>query len=397
MSDSQVLAARKQVVALRYQLPNGSLTRTETDCRLMQPTMSGSSFMKRMTVTAVNRINPITDPRWLELLQSHPHASIFHTPGWLEALRRTYEYQAVAFTTAAAKQELTDGLLFCCINSNFTGRRLVSLPFSDHCEPLTNTSENLTIFLRFLEENLKKEKWRYIELRPLISRGSSVSGFERNQTSFIHLLDLTRTQDEIFRAFHKDSIQRKIRRAEREGLTYEEGRSEQFLDQFYQLLLRTRRRHQLPPQPRQWFRNLIDCLGDQLKIRVASRGGEPMASILTLEFKNVMVYKYGCSDAQYHNLGPMHLLFWKTIQEARNKGLSGFDLGRSDADNAGLVEFKDRWGATRSTLDYLRYPAAVVKTDSRESWGVKVAKQLFHHLPDGFLEAAGKLLYRHVG
>jgi hypothetical protein len=48
-------------------------------------------------------------------------------------------------------------------------------------------------------------------------------------------------------------------------------------------------------------------------------------------------------------------------------------------------------------LDYLRYPAAIIKTDSRESWGVKVAKQLFHHLPDGFLEAAGKLLYRHVG
>jgi lipid II:glycine glycyltransferase (peptidoglycan interpeptide bridge formation enzyme) len=255
----------------------------------------------------------------------------------------------------------------------------------------------LTIFLRFLQENLKKEKWRYIELRPLISRGNSVSGFEKNQTSFIHLLDLTRTQDEIFRAFHKDSIQRKIRRAEREGLTYEEGRSEQFLDQFYQLLLRTRRRHQLPPQPRQWFRNLIDCVGDKLKIRVASRSGQPMASILTLEFKNVMVYKYGCSDAQYHNLGPMHLLFWKTIQEARNKGLSQLDLGRSDADNAGLVEFKDRWGATRSTLDYLRYPPAVAKTDSREGWGVKVAKQLFHHLPDGFLEAAGKLLYRHVG
>ena len=348
-------------------------------------------------MTVIHRIDPLKDPRWPEFLQSHSRASIFHTPGWLEALRRTYGYQPIAFTTSDSAQELADGLLFCFINSSFTGRRLVSLPFSDHCEPLTNTSENLTIFLRFLQENLKKEKWRYVELRPLISRGNSLSGFEQNQTSFIHLLDLTRTQDEIFRAFHKDSIQRKIRRAEREGLTYEEGRSEQFLNQFYQLLLRTRRRHQLPPQPRQWFRNLTDCLGDQLKIRVASRDGQPMASILTLEFKNVMVYKYGCSDAQYHNLGPMHLLFWKTIQEAMNKGLSELDLGRSDADNAGLVEFKDRWGAKRSTLDYLRYPAAVIKTDSRESWGVKVAKQLFHHLPDGFLEAAGKLLYRHVG
>jgi CelD/BcsL family acetyltransferase involved in cellulose biosynthesis len=348
-------------------------------------------------LTEIHSIDPLKDPRWPEFLQSHPHASIFHTPSWLEALRRTYGYQPIAFTTSAPGKELGDGLLFCCIDSRFTGRRLVSLPFSDHCEPLTNTAENLTIFLRFLEQNLKKEKWRYAELRPLISRGNRVADFEQNQTSFIHIVDLTRTPEEIFRSFHKDSIQRKIRRAEREGLTYEEGRSEQFLDQFYQLLLRTRRRHQLPPQPRQWFRNLIDCLGDQLKIRVASRDGKPMASILTLEFKKVMVYKYGCSDAQYHNLGPMHLLFWKTIQESTKKGLISLDLGRSDTDNAGLVEFKDRWGGTRSTLDYLRYPAAIVKNDSREGWRVKAAKQLFHHLPDGFLEVAGKLLYRHVG
>lgn len=348
-------------------------------------------------MTEIYRIDPLKDPRWPVFLQRHPHASIFHTTGWLEALRRTYGYQPVAFTTSAPAQVLTDGLLFCCIDSRFTGRRLVSLPFSDHCELLSSTPENLTIFLHFLQQNLKKEKWRYVELRPLISRGSSLAGFEQNQTSFIHFVDLTRTQDEIFRSFHKDSIQRKIRRAEREGLTYEEGRSEEFLDQFYQLLLHTRRRHQLPPQPRQWFRNLIDCLGDQLKIRVASRDGKPMASILTLQFKNVMVYKYGCSDAQYHNLGSMHLLFWKAIQEAKDKGLKGLDLGRSDADNPGLVEFKDRWSGARSTLDYLRYPAAIVKTDSRESWRVKAAKQLFNHLPDGFLEAAGKLLYRHVG
>jgi CelD/BcsL family acetyltransferase involved in cellulose biosynthesis len=348
-------------------------------------------------VTGIDRLDPLKDPRWPEFLQRHPDASIFHTPGWLEALRRTYGYQPVVFTTSPPGQELANGVLFCCIDSWFTGRRLVSLPFSDHCEPLTDNPENLTELLHFLEQNLKKEKWRYVELRPLNSLGNGLSGFEQNQTSFIHILNLAASQDEIFRSFHKDSIQRKIRRAEREGLTYEEGRSEQFLDQFYQLLLRTRRRHQLPPQPREWFRNLIDCLGDQLKIRVASRDGQPMASILTLRFKDVLVYKYGCSDAKYHNLGPMHLLFWKSIQEAKSNGLKEFDLGRSDTDNAGLVEFKDRWGTRRSTLTYLRYPASVVKKASSEGWRVRIAKQLFLHMPDGFLEAAGKLLYRHVG
>jgi len=315
----------------------------------------------------------------------------------LEALRRTYGYQPVVFTTSSATQELANGLLFCCINSRFTGRRLVSLPFSDHCEPLTDSPENLMELLHFLEQSLKKEKWKYVELRPLNTCGNRLSGFEQNQTSFIHILNLSASQEEIFRSFHKDSIQRKIRRAEREGLIYEEGRSDKFLDQFYRLLLHTRRRHQLPPQPREWFRNLAECLGDQLKIRVASRDGQPMASILTLTFKDVMVYKYGCSDAKYHNLGPMHLLFWKSIQEAKNKGLAEFDLGRSDADNPGLVEFKDRWGATRTTLSYLRYPPEVLKAASTDGWGVRIAKQLFLHMPDGFLEAAGKLLYRHVG
>ena len=47
---------------------------------------------------------------------------------------------------------------------------------------------------------------------------------------------------------------------------------------------------------------------------------------------------------------------WKAIQEAKNDQLDEFDMGRSDCDNPGLIAFKDRWGAARSTLSYLRYP-----------------------------------------
>ena len=43
-------------------------------------------------------------------------------------------------------------------------------------------------------------------------------------------------------------------------------------------------------------RNLIACLGDNVKIRVASKDGRPVASILTLRHKRTLVYKYGCSD-----------------------------------------------------------------------------------------------------
>ena len=48
-----------------------------------------------------------------KFLEKHPAASIFHTPGWLEALRRTYGYEPVAFTTSPPGHPLTNGSPFC--------------------------------------------------------------------------------------------------------------------------------------------------------------------------------------------------------------------------------------------------------------------------------------------
>ena len=52
----------------------------------------------------------------------------------------------------------------------------------------------------------------------------------REITEFLSaLLDLRPGPEALFRNFHKDCIQRKIRRAAREALTYEEGRSDELL------------------------------------------------------------------------------------------------------------------------------------------------------------------------
>ena len=157
----------------------------------------------------------------------------------------------------------------------------------------------------------------------------------------LHRLDLRPEITEIFRRFHHSSTQRAIRRAEREGLTYEAGTSDRLLASFYRLLRMTRRRHGLPPQPLAWFRNLVACLGDQVAIHVASKDGRPIASILTLSFKKTMFYKYGGSDAAHHRLGGMPFLFWRVIQDARARGFEELDLGRSDLDQPGLIAFKD--------------------------------------------------------
>jgi hypothetical protein len=201
--------------------------------------------------------------------------------------------------------------------------------------------------------------------------------------------------DALFHGFHKSCVQSKIRRAIRERLEYTEGRSDRLIRQFHHMLLLTQQRHHLPPQPISWFKNLSDCLGEQLKVRIASKNGQPIAGMVTLSYKQSMVYKYGCSDAKHHNLGGMAFLFWKTIQEAKTSGLAQLDMGRSDLENPGLVTFKGHWGAEPTTLKYWRYPAVMLSSSTQ--WELKVAKKIFSFAPSAAMETVGRLLYRHVG
>lgn len=343
----------------------------------------------------VYTFNPLEDPRWPEFIDGHARASIFHTQGWLGALRRTYGYEPIVCTTSPPTERLTNGIVFCLIRSWLTGCRMVSLPFADHCEPLVEREEDRKELLGFLKFVLEKDKLKYVELRPLRSDLVSEAGLEKAGSFYFHILDLRPPLALLFQNLHKDSIQRKIKRAEREALRYEAGRSETLLAQFYSLFLMTRRRHSLPPQPIDWFRNLIALLGDGLTIHVAYQRQQPIASILTLRHHGTLVYKYGCSNASYHSLGGMPLLFWKAIEWGKEHGIQAFDLGRSDCANPGLITFKDRWGAARSTLAYGRI--CTRRRDAGEAYGMQLVKRAFARMPDSLLTVAGRLLYRHVG
>jgi hypothetical protein len=338
-------------------------------------------------------LDPRTDSRWPRFLDRHPHASVFHSTEWLEALRLTYGYEPVVYTTSPAETELENGQAFCRIDSWLTGRRLVSVPFSDHAA-LLMTRAGVECLSQSLKQMTGNTNCKYVEIRPLDSE-LAPSAFCESSTFYRHFLRLDGDIDSVFRGFHKSCVQRTIQRAIREKLEYIEGRSDTLIHQFRYLLLKTRRRHHLPPQPVSWFKNLARCMGDRLKIRIASKNGRPVAGIITLSFKQSLVYKYGCSDADYHQLGGMAFLFWRAIQEAKLCGLSEFDMGRSEVDNPGLVRFKERWGAQRSTLKYWRYPAARFSSCTQSK--LKIARRIFSFAPDIALNAVGQILYRHVG
>ena len=135
-----------------------------------------------------------------------------------------------------------------------------------------------------------------------------------------------------------------------------------------------------------------------MTIHVLSKDTVPVSSILTLRYKKSLVYKYGCSDARFNNLGGTPLLFWRVIQEAKTTGAEEFDLGRSGYDDPGLIAFKEHLGAASSELKYYRSPAAPNRKSVMPKSGAhSLAQQALCRLPDSLFKGVGQLLYRHLG
>lgn len=341
-------------------------------------------------------LDPLEDSRWDDLVASHPRASVFHHSGWLRALARTYGYRTVALTSTPPGRPLTDGLVYCEVKSWVTGNRLVSLPFSDHADILLSEDVESSEFENWVTSASLLSRWKYIEFRPVRWKPHRESQLAASQHFSLHILSLAPSCEQLFANLHKDCMQRRVRHAEREYLTYERGSSEDLLSEFYRLLLITRRRHLLLPQPRAWFSNLLSTMGRSLEIRLARKNGIPIAAILTLRHDKTVVYKYGCSDQRFHHLGAMPFLFWNLIEECKFEGADQVDLGRTAVENRGLTKFKDHLGANRTPLVYLRYPPR--RPGQRAYHVPSVAPRvLFSILPDALFSKMGGMIYRHVG
>src|SRR5262245_4421051 len=232
-SDCHALAAghaRRPVVSHRPASSRGwrgvlrSCALSNVSCLRLAPS-AGDPFDTgcgaRVNVCEFHQIDPLCDPRWVDLVERCDESSLFHTRPWLEALKRSYGFEPVAFVDAPPGKPVQNGILFCRVLSWMTGRRLISLPFSDHCEALGHDCAILNSILESSKQLLGLEG-RYIELRPTRTRPLP-QGFEPSAHFAWHSIDLRPELDEILRRFHKSHTQRAIRKAERVGVIAEAG------------------------------------------------------------------------------------------------------------------------------------------------------------------------------
>jgi len=339
-------------------------------------------------------INPIKYSGWDDLLSSNQECTFFHSSAWARVLHESYQYSPLYFTVFD-NGKLLALLPLMEVRSILTGCRGVSLPFTDHCEPILSEGLELQDLIDHLLKHASGRGWKFVELRGGTNMPPDIPHYSY---FYCHKLDLEKSEQEMFSTFRGSTI-RNIKKATKEGVKINIDQSFEATKEFYRLNCITRRDHGLPPQPKWFFKNLHDyVISKNLGFVVlATHNGSNIAGAVYFHFGNKAIYKYGASDKGFQHLRANNLVMWEAIKWYSGNGYETFSFGRTEPENDGLRQFKAGWGATEEIVKYYRFDVrnnAFVFGD-RGSSGLQ--KKIFSMMPIALAKGVGALLYKHAG
>ncbi|HEY5812420.1 MAG TPA: GNAT family N-acetyltransferase [Terrimicrobiaceae bacterium] len=340
----------------------------------------------------VKEIDPSAEPRWDRIAASHPDSSFFHSAAWAKVLCKTYGHQSVSLLFSKNGEPVAL-LPLLEVSSPFTGRRGISLPFTDSCDCLLFERANGAFLLEEICALARKRQWKYFEIRGRLANLAPPAF-----TQFYgHSLDLRGGTKVLFANF-ESSVRRAIRKAEKSDLKVEVSESSQALAEFYQLHVQTRRRHGVPPQPFYFFDNIYN---EVIKrglgfICTARIGAKVVAAAVFFHTGKRAIFKFGASDEQYQELRANNLVMWHAIQSLVLQGFELLHLGRTASDNPGLRRFKLGWNATEETIEYCRFDTQANDWSAAGNHFSGFYNTLFSRMPLALNRLMGSIIYPHL-
>jgi hypothetical protein len=337
-------------------------------------------------------VDPLERADWDTWVAAHPRGTIFHGSAWARVLRDTYGHRPFYFARFEG-QQLAGVLPVMEVSSWLTGRRGVSLPFTDFCPALQSAGgEPEDFYQRAMECGLQR-RWKYLECRGL---DGPWQGSRPSLSFYGHTVDLRVGQQRLFQGL-EGAVRRGVRKAEREGVKIDFDTGEQSMRTFFRLHCGTRRRHGLPPQPWRFFLNIQRHLlsTGQGFIATARLATQALAASVFFHDGRHALYKFGASDYAFQQMRPNNLVMWAAMNHCAERGLATLNLGRTSLSNEGLRRFKLGLGAAEEEICYAKYDFAskqfVRDVDRVEGWFNRV----FAHLPLPLLRLSGAVLYPH--
>jgi lipid II:glycine glycyltransferase (peptidoglycan interpeptide bridge formation enzyme) len=189
---------------------------------------------------------------------------------------------------------------------------------------------------------------------------SKAAGFTAGQPQYVFQVPLAgKTLEEISAGFNQ-LWRRNIKKAEKSGVTVEQGGPGD-LEEFHRLYVVTATRDKFTPRPLSYFRTMMDALvaedPDRFRLYLARHEGDLLAATIWIRVGQHAWYSYGASADHKRELRPSNAIQWRMLSDAHAAGATVYDLrGITDTLNPddhlfGLIQFK--LGTGGQAVEYL--------------------------------------------
>lgn len=340
-------------------------------------------------------VDPVTHPLWNELV-SNQQSDVFHSPAWIAVLRDTYDFEFAASVLVDPSSQPVAGMAYAEIRDGFDPR-IVSLPFSDFCDPIAHDTADwyaladdliasgVRVGLRCLHNSVPLDDDR----------------FETADTLGWHCVDLNASADDLWTRL-APAARRAVRKARSQGVTVRAAESLHDLRAFFELHLRVRKlKYRLLAQPYPFFESIWKRFIEPGNgwLLLAEHEDAVVGGVMFLRWKDTLYYKFNASDPDALNVRPNDLVLWEGIRRASTDGIARLDFGVSDWDQEGLLRYKRKYATEEKVVHFLRHLPNGFPSDRERK-----ARALLPQLTDLFVdpsvphdvtERAGNMLYRY--
>jgi FemAB-related protein (PEP-CTERM system-associated) len=280
---------------------------------------------------------------WNRVVNESTRSGLAHAPEWFSLIQRAYGHTPLYLTMDDGNGR--SGVLPAfVVRRPFFGTVVTSMPFLDSGGPCSRSADTRRVLVEHLIAEARRIGATRVELRcsePLDIPAEPA----RHKVNLT--LPLPSDPDQLWRGFDKQ-VRNQVRKAERAGLSIENGGVEK-LRAFYDAFVVRMRDLGSPPHAPEFLRAVIDAFGSRARIVLVRKGSVTVGALIALAFKDRLIVPWAICLKEYFPLCPNMLLYWETLRAACVEGFRCFDFGRSTRDS-GTYRFKLQWGAQEEQL-----------------------------------------------
>jgi len=287
---------------------------------------------------------------WDELVRSSDGGTVFHTSSWAKLW--TEEWSGARWEAVVVEEggRYAAGLAWIA-RARGPLETMDSMPYAtyggplvrrDHPDPVSVRAQLVEVFAR-----------RAARKRVLRSQLTWYEGHEAElpavpepESTFTHVLELQPDYERVAEGF-TPSTRRLVRQADESGLQVRPAESEDDLRAFVAIAEETVRRRGGTPKPASLYERIRSDLVPLglARYHLVHHGDEAVAGSLHLFHEGVATSWLPVSKESAWPLRPNNYLIASLLETLCAAGYTAYNFGASPRDAAGLIRFKEGWGA----------------------------------------------------